>query len=169
MPSCLCTLDVAWGFTLLFSTSWPSSSLFTSPQSHRHVSRFVFFSLSLLSLSLAPFVLPGSAAPASVLSVGSTGSETVTQSSLVIGHGHANQTGRNLQLIRILPPAIIVPHQPPTSLHSPLTTPHPGEINYIPGSIPTIGFPVLNCIIKGQIPRQHSLASFSITGRRAKS
>lgn len=69
-------------------------------------------------------------------SLGSKGSKTVTQSSLVIGHGHANQTGRNLQLIRILPPAIIVPrhwpHSPP--LH---------KINYILGSIPTIGFPVL--------------------------
>lgn len=69
---------------------------------------FVFFS-SYLSFSLSP---PSRSAPQRrppVRSLGSAGSETVTQSSLVIGHGHANQTGRNLQLIRILPPAIIVP------------------------------------------------------------
>lgn len=116
----------------------------------------VLFCLFLVisSFSLPPFVLPGSAASASVHSVGSTGSETVTQSSLVIGHGHANQTGRNLRLIRILPPAIIVPRQPPTPLPSPLTPhPHPNKINYIPGSIPTIGFPVLKLHYKGTNPK----------------
>lgn len=94
-----------------------------------HVLETHFLSCTLLS----PFCV---STAASVHFLGSRGSKTVTQSSLVIGHGHANQTGRNLQLIRILPPAIIVPrhwpHRPP--LH---------KINYILGSIPTIGFPVL--------------------------
>lgn len=116
------------------------SSPFSALQSHLHVSRSVCLSLWLLSLSSVLLRLSPScqcsAVPASVHSLGSTGSETVTQSSLVIGHGHANQTGRNLQLIRILPPAIIVPRQTPL-------TPHPDKINYIRGSIPTIGFPVL--------------------------
>lgn len=103
--------------------SSPSSALFTFLQSHLHVSYFVFLSLSLSLYRLSPSLLrlpPScrcSTAPASVHSLGSTGSETVTQSSLVIGHGHANQTGRNLQLIRILPPAIIVP--PPNHHHRP--------------------------------------------------
>lgn len=79
-------------------------------------SSYILFCLSLriTSLSHPPLSPACSAAPASVHSLHSKGSETVTQSSLVIGHGHANQTGRNLQLIRILPPAIIVPrHRPP--------------------------------------------------------
>lgn len=85
----------------------------------------------------------GCASPASARFLGSTGSETVTQSSLVIGHSHANQTGRNLQLIRILPPAIIPPSHPP----------HRCKINYIWGSIPTIGFPVLELHYKGTNPK----------------
>lgn len=89
-----------------------------------------------------------------VRSLGSKGSKTVTQSSLVIGHGHANQTGRNLQLIRILPPAIIVPrhwpHRPP--LH---------KINYILGSIPTIGFPVLELLYRGERGRGDPKTKYS--------
>lgn len=147
MPSCLCTSDLARDFTLPLNSS-PSlrkcscSIMFV-------VLLFVFHSPLLLSLSSVFLCLPPScqfcAIPASVHSLGSTGSETVTRSSLVIGHGHANQTGRNLQLIRILPPAIIVPPHPPIHTHhrpDPLT-PHPDKINYIRGSIPTIGFPVL--------------------------
>lgn len=53
----------------------------------------VFLPLLCYPSSFSPFC-QCSAAP--VHSLGSTGSETVTQSSLVIGHGHANQTGRNL-------------------------------------------------------------------------
>lgn len=144
----------------------PSSTLFTFLQSHLLMSRFVSlyrFSPSLLSSSVGALHHRPS-----VHSLGSTGSETVTQSSLVIGHGHANQTGRNLQLIRILPPAIIVP--PPH--HLPPFTPRPHKINYIRGSIPTIGFPVLKLHYrkgKKKIPGQHSRATFSITQRQAKS
>lgn len=140
---CLCTLDLAGDFN-------SPSSLFTFQQSHPLVLSFSLYLLSpylvspALSLSSPPTVLPGSAVPTSVHSLGSTGSETVTQSSLVIGHGHANQTGRNLQLIRILPPAIIAPL---------LLTPCPHEINYIWGSIPTIGFPVLKLHYKGTNPK----------------
>lgn len=88
--------------------------LFCSPSPPPSV--LCLYSCSLVSfLSFSPTCLsrpPLRAAPQRrppVRSLGSAGSETVTQSSLVIGHGHANQTGRNLQLIRILPPAIIVP------------------------------------------------------------
>lgn len=120
MPSCLCTLDLAGDFTLpfffLLFLSLPPLCLLSYSLIFMGLV-FVFLSPSLLSLSsLLLCVSPSchcSAAPASVHSLGSTGSETVTQSSLVIGHGHANQTGRNLQLIRILPPAIIVPPASP--------------------------------------------------------
>lgn len=128
--------------------SSPSSALFTFLQSHLHVSYFVFLSLSLSIYRLSPSLLrlpPScrcSTAPASVHSLGSTGSETVTQSSLVIGHGHANQTGRNLQLIRILPPAIIVP--PPPQPPPPPPTPAPLH-PHAPTKLITFGglFPLL--------------------------
>lgn len=104
-----------------------------------------------------------------VHSLGSKGSKTVALSSLVIGHGHANQTGRNLQLIRSLPPAIIVPRHWPQRppLH---------KINYILGSIPTIGFPVLELHYREKkeeeeeeegVPKQHSQATFSLTEEAA--
>lgn len=103
-----------------FSFTSPSSLLFIFLLSRLHVFCFVFSLLSLLSLALPRSVLHSSASASSAHSLGSTGSETVTQSSLVIGHGHANQTGRNLQLIRILPPAIIPPPPPhPQPPHSP--------------------------------------------------
>lgn len=140
-----------------FSFTSPSSLLFIFLLSRLHVFCFVFSLLSLLSLALPRSVLHGSASASSAHSLGSTGSETVTQSSLVIGHGHANQTGRNLQLIRILPPAIIPPPpphpQPPTKLIT------------FGGLFPLLVFLFWSCIIKGQIPRQNSLASFSITER----
>ncbi len=146
MPSCLCTLDLAGDFTLplFFPAFLPFlCSVYFPPVSSSCVLLYsLSFSLLLLSLSSVLLRLPPScrcsAASASAHSLGSTGSETVTQSSLVIGHGHANQTGRNLQLIRILPPAIIVPLHPPSPFN-----PRPHKINYIRGSIPTIGFPVL--------------------------
>lgn len=134
-----------------FSFSSPSSLLFIFLLSRLHVFCFVFSLLSLLSLALSRSVLHGSASASSAHSLGSTGSETVTQSSLVIGHGHANQTGRNLQLIRILPPAIIPPPPPHPQPLSPPTAPN--KINYIWGSIPTIGFPVLKLHYKGTNPK----------------
>lgn len=121
-------------------------------ESHFGLSLFFFCSASALPLLVW------------VRSLGSKGSKTVTQSSLVIGHGHANQTGRNLQLIRILPPAIIVPrhwpHRPP--LH---------KINYILGSIPTIGFPVLELLYReerGESQDKIVRQPFSITEGAAK-
>lgn len=160
-------MSVAWDVSLLVffffllldipPLCWPStvSSSFCLPSL-----------ISSLSFSLSPFLrspCQPPAAPASIHSLGSTGSETVTQSSLVIGHGHANQTGRNLQLIRILPPAIIVLRQtpPPTTTLTKLIT--------FRGLFPLLVFLFWNCIIKGQIPRQHSPASFSITERQTKS
>lgn len=108
-------------------------AVLTFKQSHLYLScSSFFFNLSSILVPHYISLSPDSAVPDSVHSLGSTGSETVTQGSLVIGHGHANQTGRNLQLIRTLPPAIIV--------HPPMPCPH--KINYIWGSIPTIGFPV---------------------------
>lgn len=151
VPSCLCTLDLARDFTLPFSAfSSPFLGFDYFPKVSStcvlfcHSLSISFLSLSSLLLCLAPSCR-STAVP--VHSLGSTGSETVTQSSLVIGHGHANQTGRNLQLIRILPPAIIVPPS------TPLLTPRPHKINYIRGSIPTIGFPVLKLHYREKNPK----------------
>lgn len=118
------------GKQIWFLVPSPFSALhFHLLESHFGLSPFSFCSASALLLLV--WVRP----------LGSKGSKTVTQSSLVIGHGHANQTGRNLQLIRILPPAIIVPHHWP---HRPPLH----KINYILGSIPTIGFPVLELLYR---------------------
>lgn len=148
MPSCLCTSS--WRFqSSLFLFFLPSSLFrlfFCSHITLHPVSSFFIY------LRVSPFPLSEQALhrrPVSCL-LGSTGSETVTQSSLVIGHGHANQTGRNLQLIRILPPAII----PLTTTTTPfLTLLRPCKINYIWGSIPTIGFPVLKPHYKRTNPK----------------
>lgn len=112
MPSRLCTLDQAGDFNhyFVFCFFLPClfCLLFCSPIRLHLVSSFFLYLPSLLS----PLSEQALHRRSVSLLLGSAGSETVTQSSLVIGHGHANQTGRNLQLIRILPPAIIPP-QPP--------------------------------------------------------
>lgn len=130
---------------LSFFFSLSFSILFMLLQPHLGVSCFVFFSFSPRLPFLSP-LSPGrrSALPAPVHSLGSTGSETVTQSSLVIGHGHANQTGRNLQLIRILPPAIIVPSRPPlpssSSFSSSTQPPTPRKLITFGGLLPLLVF-----------------------------
>lgn len=140
-----------------FTSGFLVPSPFSALQLHLLESHFGLPPFSFCSASALPLLVW-------VRSLGSKGSKTVTQSSLVIGHGHANQTGRNLQLIRILPPAIIVPrhwpHRPP--LH---------KINYILGSIPTIGFPVLELLYReegGESQDKIVRRPFSITEAAAK-